>query len=106
LLLARGRLERAGQDQVIPLTPNTERELIPPIVNVIVRELAPLERFVEGALGDEERAVTTARLYHLPDAERVTAAGDEEREEEGVEVGSSMRAVAPPVQSFAQGRRR
>jgi error-prone DNA polymerase len=106
LLLARGRLERAGQDQVIPLTPDGERERIPPIVNVIVRELAPLERFVEGALGDEERAAATARVRHLPDAERVTAAGDEEREEDGVEVGSSMRAVAPPVQSFAQGRRR
>ena len=72
LLLARGRLERAGEDQVIPLTPDGERERIPPIVNVIVRELAPLERFVE----------------------------------DGVEVGSNMRAVAPPVQSFAQGRRR
>jgi error-prone DNA polymerase len=106
LLFARGRLERAGQDQVIPLTSDGERERIPPIVNVIVRELAPLERFVEGALGDEERAAATARVRHLHDAERVTAAGDEEREEHGVEVGSSMRAVAPPVQSFAQGRRR
>jgi len=57
LLLARGRLERA--------------EGIPPIVNVIVRELAALERFLDR-----------------------------------VEMGSSMRAVAPPVQSFAQGRRR
>jgi len=106
LLLARGRLERAGQDQVIPLTLNGERERIPPIVNVIVRELAPLERFVKGSLGDEERAAATARVRHLPDAERVTAADEEEREEHGAEVGSSMRAVAPPVQSFAQGRRR
>jgi error-prone DNA polymerase len=105
LLLARGRLERAGQDQVIPLTPHSERERIPPIVNVIVRELAPLERFVEGALGDEERATASARVRYLPDAERATAAGGDEQEE-GVEVGSSMRAVAPPVQSFAQGRRR
>jgi error-prone DNA polymerase len=105
LLLARGRLERAGQDQVIPLTPDGERERIPPIVNVIVRELALLERFVEGALGDEERAAATACVRHLPDPERVTEAGDDEQEE-GVEVGSSMRAVAPPVQSFAQGRRR
>jgi error-prone DNA polymerase len=106
LLLARGRLERAGEDQVIPLAPGSEREQIPPIVNVIVRELAPLERFVEGALGDEERAAASARVRHLPDAERAAAAGGEEREEHGVEVGSSMRAVAPPVQSFAQGRRR
>jgi error-prone DNA polymerase len=106
LLLARGRLERAGQDQVISLTRDSERELIPPIVNVIVRELAPLERFVEGALGDEERAAASARVRHPPDAERAAAAGGEEREERGAEVGSSMRAVAPPVQSFAQGRRR
>jgi len=99
-------LERAGELQVVAIRPDREREQIPPIVNVIVRELAPLERFVEGALGDEERAAASARVRHLPDAERVTAAGDEEREEDGVEVGSSMRAVAPPVQSFAQGRRR
>ncbi|HEY3865873.1 MAG TPA: DNA polymerase III subunit alpha [Solirubrobacteraceae bacterium] len=107
LLLARGRLERAGEDQVIPIASGGERERIPPIVNVIVRELAPLERFVEGALGDEQRAAVSARVRHLPDAERaVSAAGGDEREEDGAEVGSSMRAVAPPVQSFAQGRRR
>jgi len=118
LLLARGRLERAGQDQVMQLPRERaggngepgegqagERERIPPIVNVIVRELAPLERFVEGALGDEERAAASARVHHLPDPERAAAAAGDEQEE-GVEVGSSMRAVAPPVQSFAQGRRR
>jgi error-prone DNA polymerase len=103
LLLARGRLERAGQDQVIPIAPGIERERIPPIVNVIVREMAPLERFVGGTLGEEIAA--EARVHRLPDAERAAAAGGEE-EEDGVEVGSSMRAVAPPVQSFAQGRRR
>jgi len=58
LLLARGTLERAQG-----------------VVNVIVRELAPLERFVSG--GVEPRRI-----------------------------GASMRAAAPPVQSFAQGRRR
>jgi error-prone DNA polymerase len=105
LLLARGRLERAGQDRVIPIAPGIERERIPPIVNVIVRELAPLERFVEGTL-EEERATAEARVHHLPDAERAAAAAGDEAEEDGVEVGSSMRAVAPPVQSFAQGRRR
>ena len=105
LLLARGRLERAGEDRAIPLTPDGERERIPPILNVIVRELAPLERFVEGALGDEQRAAASARVRRLPAAEGARAAvGDEQ--EQGVEVGSSMRAVAPPVQSFAQGRRR
>jgi error-prone DNA polymerase len=105
LLLARGRLERAGQDQVIPLTPDSERERIPPIVNVIVRELAPLERFLEGTLGDEERSAASACVHHLPDSEGA-ARDDGEEDEDGVEVGSSMRAVAPPVQSFAQGRRR
>ena len=105
LLLARGSLERAGEDQVVPLMAERERERIPPIVNVIVRELAPLERFVDGALGDEERAAATARVRHLPAVEYATGASEEE-DEAGVEVGSSMRAVAPPVQSFAQGRRR
>ena len=62
LLLARGRLERAAD--------------APSVVNVIVRELAALER-------------------HL-DSERQPVA----------EIGASMRAVAPPVQSFAMGRRR
>jgi hypothetical protein len=81
-----------------------ERERIPPIVNVIVRELAPLERFLEGDLGGDERAVASARVRHLPTAERMAAADGEDGN--GVEVGSSMRAVAPPVQSFAQGRRR
>jgi error-prone DNA polymerase len=122
LLLARGRLERAGESQVIQIRPDRphgsdrsgmardsktqdgEQERIPPVINVIVRELAPLERFVEGALGDEERAAASARVLHLPDVERAAAADGEE--EDGVEVGSSMRAVAPPVQSFAQGRRR
>ncbi len=117
LLLARGCLERAGEDQVVLLRADrpgaegrasreadSERERIPPVVNVIVRELAPLERFVEGALGDEERAAASACVLHLPDVERAAAADGEE--EDGMEVGSSMRAVAPPVQSFAQGRRR
>jgi hypothetical protein len=62
LLLARGRLERAGENQVVQMTPDRpverdppagaqdgegssgEQEHIPPIVNVIVRELVALER--------------------------------------------------------------
>ncbi len=64
LLLARGRLERTRD----PAGLDERGEEIRPVVNVIVRELAPLERFLPG--------------------------------------GSSMRAVAPPVQSFARGRRR
>jgi error-prone DNA polymerase len=52
-------------------------EEIRPVINVLVRELGALER-------------------HLTDgsADKV------------VEIGSSMRAAAPPVQSFAMGRRR
>jgi hypothetical protein len=45
-------------------------------------------------------------VHHLPDSERAAQDDGEEEDEDGVEVGSSMRAVAPPVQSFAQGRRR
>jgi hypothetical protein len=54
-----------------------------PVLNVLVRELAPLEQFL---VGDEARA----SVHPLPAAE----------------VGSNMRAVAPPIQSFATGRRR
>jgi hypothetical protein len=73
---------------------------------VLVRELAPLERFVSGGIDEESRSAA-ARVSRLPGA----AGGGEEllaAEEgmEGAEVGSSMRAVAPPVQSFAAGRRR
>ncbi len=133
LLLAHGRLERAeGETQVVHRMADRRnggqnggrkggeamtagerptgasesgQEQIPPVVNVIVRELAPLEQFLEGALGEEERSAGPARVHHLPNAERAAASGSE-GEEDGVEVGSSMRAVAPPVQSFAQGRRR
>jgi error-prone DNA polymerase len=124
LLLARGRLERAGETQVVHRMPErraggedmnaggrptgareSEQEQIPPVVNVIVRELVALERFLDpGVLADGEQSVAQARVHHLPDSEPSSARGAEE--EEGVEVGSSMRAVAPPMQSFAQGRRR
>ncbi|HTD57371.1 MAG TPA: error-prone DNA polymerase, partial [Solirubrobacteraceae bacterium] len=87
LLLARGRLERSPAG----------------VLNVLVRELAPLERF----LGPDEAARdghdAGARVSRLPGAHRPRAGGEEE---EGVEMGASMRAVAPPVQSFASGRRR
>jgi error-prone DNA polymerase len=78
LLLARGRLERAEG-----------------VVNVIVRELAALERFLSGGAADSEQAA--ARVHRLPDPE--SPPGD-------AEVGSSMRAAAPPMQSFGMGRRR
>jgi error-prone DNA polymerase len=90
LLLARGTLERSEG-----------------VVNVIVRELAPLERFLPGGVEEAEGEAATARVSRLPGRERTAApgAGAEEDVESG-EVGSSMRAAAPPVQSFAMGRRR
>jgi error-prone DNA polymerase len=119
LLLARGRLERSQEPAAASsLTPRgtsreqakEAREEIRPVINVIVRELAPLERFLPGGVDDAAGAAALARVHRLPgpratssDAESALAA---EEELESAEVGSSMRAVAPPVQSFAAGRRR
>ena len=93
LLLAKGRLERAEG-----------------VVNVIVAELAALERFLSDGAADAEQAAGRARVHHLPDREAVPALEDEildAREGGGdAEVGSSMRAAAPPMQSFGMGRRR
>jgi error-prone DNA polymerase len=85
LLLARGRVECAEG-----------------VVNLIVRELAALERFVSGGV-DGEQPAAPARVHRLPAPVTATAS---EQEDEAAEVGSSMRAVAPPIQSFAMGRRR
>jgi hypothetical protein len=81
---------------------------------VLVRELAPLERFLPGGVDEELEREARATLHHLPAAAQTAAAGAAtagadavgEDEVEGTEVGSSMRAVAPPIQSFASGRRR
>jgi error-prone DNA polymerase len=86
LLLARGRVERSEG-----------------IVNLIVRELAALERFVSGGIEGAEREAAGARVHQLPTPEHAEGS---EQEEGAAEVGSSMRAVAPPIQSFAMGRRR
>jgi error-prone DNA polymerase len=94
LLLARGRLER------------TEG-----VVNLIVRELAPLERFLSPGEEDSDQRAAIATVHQLLAAGRPPAAADEaaaknaEGETPAV-LASSMRAVAPPVQSFAMGRRR
>ncbi|HEY7830891.1 MAG TPA: DNA polymerase III subunit alpha [Solirubrobacteraceae bacterium] len=82
LLLARGRLERSEEG----------------VLNVIVRELAALESFLT-----PEEPRSEARVHRLPIGQPA-AAGEEE--EDATEMGASMRAVAPPVQSFAAGRRR
>jgi error-prone DNA polymerase len=94
LLLARGRLERAEG-----------------VTNVIVRELAPLEDFLAPAGEERGEPARGARVHHLPAPERSPAAGSHagapaEEQTEDAQVGSSMRAVAPAVQSFAMGRRR
>jgi error-prone DNA polymerase len=93
LLLARGRLERSEG-----------------VVNVIVRELAPLERFLAAGVEDGEESRATARVHRLPGSERPLSADEaldvEEEEAVAAAVGSSIRAVAPPVQSFGNGRRR
>jgi error-prone DNA polymerase len=99
LLLARGSLERSH--------PEGHRQ---GVVNVIVRELAALERFLPGGVEEAEGRAAAARVHQLP-RERPQPPGAEERDE-SVEVGSSttgsapLRAVAPPIQSFAMGRRR
>jgi error-prone DNA polymerase len=89
LLLAKGQLERSEG-----------------VINVLVRELAALERFLSPDAGETEQR---ARVHRLP-----TSAGEHpaepeqllEEQDAAVEVGASMRAAAPPVQSFAAGRRR
>jgi len=84
LLLARGRLELAEG-----------------VVNVIVRELAPLERFLAAGAEDSEQA---SRVRRLAAAEPPAAPAAEP--ETGAQLAAGMRAAAPPVQSFAAGRRR
>ncbi|HEX7609407.1 MAG TPA: error-prone DNA polymerase, partial [Solirubrobacteraceae bacterium] len=114
LLLARGRLERSQEGRTLDQARRAREgdegahEEIRPVINVLVRELAPLERFVAGGIDDESRSAA-ARVSRLPGAGGRAADGEQEPAEEGMEgaeVGSSMRAVAPPVQSFAAGRRR
>jgi error-prone DNA polymerase len=108
LLLAHGRLERTAGETVRPIS---GAEQVSPVVNVIVRELVALERFVAAAADDE--APAQAQVHHLPGAgDGDPGAGDgdpgvgDEEERAATEVGAGMRAVAPPVQSFAAGRRR
>ncbi len=88
LLLARGVLERSEN-----------------VVNVRVRELAELERFVAGGV-EEARERAEARVHRLPGAAEQRSPQERDAQDETIEVGSSMRAVAPPIQSFAMGRRR
>ena len=112
LLLARGRLER--HDDSAPAAPVAMtkakgpvrapvREPAPPILNVIVSELHALERFLPGAATSAGEQADEAQVHRLGGA-RAPAGGEEDRGD--AEVGAEMRAVSPPVQSFAAGRRR
>ena len=87
LLLARGRLERMRE-----------------IVNVVVSELAPLEDVVSD--GIEDRRERVADVRRLGQAAPAGADLGDRTAEQGAELGSSMRAVVPPMQSFGHGRRR
>jgi len=111
LLLARGRLERTQP----PAGADERGDEVRPVINVIVRELEALERSLPGGL--DEEAGASGRVQRLSRA--APAPGDdaaqrrrspqptvEEESTPAAEVGSSMRAVAPPIQSFAMGRRR
>jgi error-prone DNA polymerase len=135
LLLARGRLERsqvepataawgAGTGRRAPAgatgageaSAGGEGERIRPVMNVIVRELAALEHHLSGGVEESDGANATARVRQLRGSGKPAlsgqagigsaASGDGEEGLEGAEAGSDMRAVAPPIQSFAMGRRR
>jgi error-prone DNA polymerase len=119
LLLARGKLERSrgpvavsrlGVRDASEHADAQRAEQIRPVVNVIVYELAPLERFLPGGVEGEAQAAG-ARVHQLPGSgapgDRGSTTTDEQAERaEGAQVASSMRAVAPPMQSFGRGRRR
>ena len=104
LLLAKGRLERSAEPSKVIRwdRPRQEQaEEIRPVISVLVRELAPLESFLPEGAQDEQASGKVHRLS--PAAESGPPAQEEIAAEE---VGSSMRAAAPPIQSFAMGRRR
>jgi error-prone DNA polymerase len=113
LLLARGRLERwqegpqrsvwSMDDARRARTQAREVEKIRPVVNVIVRELTALDRYLPGGV---EGSPDTARVHHLPGSREIAADVEAVEQVAGAEVGSSMRAVVPPMQSFGGGRRR
>jgi error-prone DNA polymerase len=112
LLLARGRLERTQEQASVheisrgsSPAAQAEREQIRPVINVIVRELAPLERFISDDVQEQDSGRAAASVHRLPGGRSGTTS-EEEEAMQGAEVGSSMRAAAPPVQSFAMGRRR
>jgi error-prone DNA polymerase len=114
LLLARGRLERTQEPTPLAAGGRAGRydprdglgeEQIRPVINVIVRELASLESFLDGDLEDPD-GTSAGGVRRLRPAAAGHAGEPSVEEPAGEEVAASMRAAAPPVQSFAMGRRR
>jgi error-prone DNA polymerase len=108
LLLARGRLERTQEPASVSIASapeGSEPEEIRPVINVLVRELAPLERYLADGAHEAAEAAALATVHRLQHSGS-TGEGEEQEHLDGADVGSSMRAAAPPVQSFAMGRRR
>ena len=73
------------------------------MINLLVSELEPLERLSTGARGGRHGTPSSAAC---PAVRAGCPAARRPRRSQASEVGSSMRAVAPPIQSFAMGRRR
>jgi error-prone DNA polymerase len=114
LLLARGKLERTqeqgsrtvwkiGELPSERAQREDDGELIRPVINLIVRRLEPLEQFL-GAVLEESSGGEGAKVHRLPAAAQAVA--EQGDDAQGAEIVSSIRAVAPPIQSFASGRRR
>ncbi|HUN78449.1 MAG TPA: DNA polymerase III subunit alpha [Solirubrobacteraceae bacterium] len=101
LLLAHGRLERSAGETVRSLR-EADAERVPPVLNVVVRELLALEGFIAF-----EDTPAPARVHRLPRRPSEAAGGDDGADtDDAAALGAGLRAVAPPVQSFAAGRRR
>ena len=115
LLLASGRLERHDDSPApVPLASPaaageparaSEREPVPPIINVIVSELHALERFLPSDVMQVGERAAEAQVHPLGAPGAPPQPGVEQGAD-GAEVGADMRAVSPPIQSFAAGRRR
>ena len=96
LLLARGRVERSEG-----------------VVNLIVRELAALERFVSGGVEGAEREAANARVHHLPAPEQATpvraggrGGGGRLEHARGGAADTELRDGAPALSGAIAGARR
>ena len=91
LLLARGRVERSEG-----------------VVNLLVRELAELERFIAGGVEGEEREAALARVHQLPAPAQWPDAGEDDDGGRGRLEHARRRAADPELRdgSKAVGGRR